>query len=260
MFLRKKGLPHEGELVLCTVTKIQPHGVFVRLDEYEDKSGMIHISEIAPGRIRNIRDFVKEGKVVVCSILRINRERGYIDLSLRRVSEIQKRNKTNEIKQQQKIEKLLEQFAKDAKLDLPKLVSELSSKVLTDYDSLFHCFEDISAGEYSFKDKLGTDYAEKLEEFIKTRIKPTIVEVGGTLKISSYASEGINVIKEGLTKAQEVGGSQTTIRYLGGGAYHLAVQGEDYKQLEGVLDKVIASCTTYFKQNNAVFEFTRSHE
>src|SRR3989338_5126431 len=204
MFLRKKGLPHEGELVLSTVTKIQPHGVFVRLDEYEDKSGMIHISEIAPGRIRNIRDFVKEGKVVVCSILRINRERGYIDLSLRRVSEIQKRNKINEIKQQQKIEKLLEQFAKDTKLELPKLVNELSTKLLIEYDSLFHCFEDISAGEYSLK-ALGTDYADKLEEFIKTRIKPTIVEVGGTLKISSYAPEGINTIKEGLTKAQEVG-------------------------------------------------------
>ena len=62
------------------------------LDEF-DKGGMIHISDVSPGRIRNIRDFVKEDKIVVCQVLRVSRERGYIDLSLRRVNDNQKRKK-----------------------------------------------------------------------------------------------------------------------------------------------------------------------
>ncbi|MEK6948847.1 MAG: S1 RNA-binding domain-containing protein, partial [Nanoarchaeota archaeon] len=60
MLLQKKGFPQEDELVLCTVTKVEFHSVFVTLDEY-GKGGMIHISEVSPGRIRNIRDFVREG-------------------------------------------------------------------------------------------------------------------------------------------------------------------------------------------------------
>ncbi|MEK6869062.1 MAG: S1 RNA-binding domain-containing protein, partial [Nanoarchaeota archaeon] len=49
MLLKKEGFPEEDELVMCTVTKVQFHSVFVTLDEY-DKGGMIHISEVSPGR------------------------------------------------------------------------------------------------------------------------------------------------------------------------------------------------------------------
>jgi len=120
MLLKKEGFPEEDELAICTVTKVQFHSVFANLDEY-GKGGMIHISEVSPGRIRNIRDFVKEGKKVVCKVLRINTDRGHIDLSLRRVTEGQKRNKIDELKQEQKAEKILEFVAKDLKIDVKKL-------------------------------------------------------------------------------------------------------------------------------------------
>ena len=61
MLLKKEGFPEEEELVLCTVLSVYHHSVFVKLDEY-DKKGLIHISEVSPGRIRNIRDYVVEGK------------------------------------------------------------------------------------------------------------------------------------------------------------------------------------------------------
>ena len=75
MLFKKQDFPEEGDLVLCTVTSVQFHSVFVDMDEY-GKGGMIHISEVSPGRIRNIRDFVKEGKKIVCKVLRINQEKG----------------------------------------------------------------------------------------------------------------------------------------------------------------------------------------
>src|SRR3989338_9154007 len=97
MLAKKSGFPEESELVQCTVTSVQSHSVFVMIDEY-GINGMIHISEVAPGRIRNIRDFVMEGKTVICKVLRVNAERGHVDLSLRRVSESQKRNKIAAVK------------------------------------------------------------------------------------------------------------------------------------------------------------------
>ena len=90
MLLRKAGFPEDSELVICTVTKINPGSVFVNIDEY-DRSGLIHISEISPGRIRNIRDYVKEGKKVVCKVLHVDSNKGHIDLSLRRVSDGQRK-------------------------------------------------------------------------------------------------------------------------------------------------------------------------
>ncbi len=102
MAQKKQGFPEENEIVLCTVKKILPHGIFVSLDEYKSQEGLIHISEISPGRVRNIRDFVKEGKRIVCKILRVNKEKNHIDLSLRRVNQAQRINKNTEHKQEQK--------------------------------------------------------------------------------------------------------------------------------------------------------------
>ena len=112
MLYRREGIPEDEEIILCKVTKLFPNSVFVDILEYPGKQGMIHISEISPGRIRNIRDFVVEGKKVVCKVLGVNKERGHIDLSLRRVNENQKRIKINEIKQEQIAEKIVEMIAK----------------------------------------------------------------------------------------------------------------------------------------------------
>ena len=59
MFYKKNGLPNPNDFVICTVKNILHHSVFVNLDEYNNLEGLVHISEIAPGRIRNIRDFLK---------------------------------------------------------------------------------------------------------------------------------------------------------------------------------------------------------
>ena len=107
MLFKKQGFPEESELVLCTVTSVQYHSVIVDIEEY-GRSGLIHISEVSPGRIRNIRDFVKEGKKVVCKVLRVKEEKGYIDLSLRRVNESEKRRKIESIKREQNAEKIVE--------------------------------------------------------------------------------------------------------------------------------------------------------
>src|SRR3989344_529510 len=145
MLLKKTGFPQEEELVLCTVTAVQYSSVFCTLDEYGARTGMIHISEVAPGRIRNIREFVKEGKKIVCKVLRINTERGHIDLSLRRVTEMQKRTKTDSIKNEQRAEKIVEQLAHQLKEPIEVLYKLVAEKILPSYAYLHQCFEEVAA-------------------------------------------------------------------------------------------------------------------
>ena len=116
MVLKKEGIPEEGEIVLCTVNKILYHAIFVNLDEYNNTEAMVHISEIAPGRIRNLRDYVSEGREIICKVLRIDREKGHIDLSLRRVNSHQRQEKLDEIKQELKSESLIKNLAKKLNL------------------------------------------------------------------------------------------------------------------------------------------------
>jgi len=146
-----KRLPEEGELVKCTVTSVQSHSIFVRIDDY-GINGMIHISEVAPGRIRNMRDYVVEGKSVICKVLRVNLERGHVDLSLRRVSESQRRNKVNEIKKEKLAEKLVEVVAFNLNMKSEELYSAISEKVHEHFYLLFECFSEVARGNFSISE------------------------------------------------------------------------------------------------------------
>ena len=131
----------------CTISSVQSHSVFVRLDEYNN-NGMIHISEVAPGRIRNIRDFVVEGKSVICKVLRVNQERGHIDLSLRRVSESQKRTKVNELKKEKLAVKLTEVVATNLNMEPEKVYASVAEKARDHFYLLFECFSEIAKGAF----------------------------------------------------------------------------------------------------------------
>jgi translation initiation factor 2 subunit 1 len=238
MLLKKQGLPEEGDLVLCTVTNVQSHCVFARLEEY-GFAGMVHISEIAPGRIRNIRDYVKEGKIIVCKVLRVNRERGQVDLSLRRVSENQHKVKINEVKQEQRAEKMIETAAKEMKADLNETYEEVSKHIFEKYPTIFSCFTDVVKGECNLE-SLGIPkkIAVPLLQVVTLRLKPQQVVTQMDVKIQSYDPDGVDIVKSALKKAQDFGAE---VKYIAAGNYRLIAKAPDYKAAEKMLEKASAS-------------------
>ena len=74
-------MPEQGEIILATVTKVMDHGAYVTLDEYDDIQGFLHISEIAPGWIRSVSRFVKDGEKKVLLVKKVKSKD--IDLSLK---------------------------------------------------------------------------------------------------------------------------------------------------------------------------------
>ncbi|MFC1753532.1 translation initiation factor IF-2 subunit alpha [Thermoproteota archaeon] len=247
MLALKEGLPEEGELVICTVTKIYPTSVFVEMDEYE-KQGMIHISEISPGRIRNIHDYVKEGKKVVCKILRLDMQRGHVDLSLRRVSESQRRGKVNELKQEQTAEKIVEFVAKKLKTELRPLYEQIASKVFEKYPGLYPCFEEAVTDKTALKKAgISDKIAKELQELIEQRIKPPEIELKGILSLKSYASDGVDKVKESLKAAQSAT-KDAKIAYLGGGNFSISVISDNYKDAEKALQNAVDAAVDKIKK------------
>ena len=256
MLFKKQGFPEDEELVLCTVTAVQYHSIFAKLDEY-DRTGLIHISEVAPGRIRNIRDYVVEGKKVVCKVLRINKEKGHIDLSLRRVNDAQKRQKLNQIKQEQLAERIVENVAKQQKKDFQKLYNEVTDKLFEKYPSLFAAFDDVSNEKLKLEKIFDKKLAKDLTENIIQRIKPPEVKVGGELKLTSYAPDGVNVIKNILQKAESVSG-KPKIKYKGAGSYGIIITSDDYKKAEKVLKNAVENVMELAKKEKVTAEFNRA--
>lgn len=243
---------------MCTVTKIHSNSVFVDIDEYDNKRAMLHISEVSPGRIRNLRDFVKEGKVIVCVVLRVDMERGLIDVSLRRVNDNQKREKLNEVKQEQMAEKMVEFLAKELKIDFGKLYAEITPAIFKEYGSLYHCFEDVALKDASLA-KLGirSEIEVPMTAMIKQRIKPIKLNLGGKLTLNTYQGDGIDAIKRILGEAVDMQKGAITIKYLGAGTYRLNIVTEDYKNGEKLLEKITSFVEKEIKKSKGVYLFER---
>ena len=252
MFYKKQGLPEIGEIVICTVKRVLPDSVFVELDEY-DKEAMIHISEVAPGRIRNIRDFVKESKKVVCKVLNINKEKGYVDLSLRRVNQAQKIHKNNEYKQEQKAEKILQDLSKKLKIELKEVYEKAGYKILEKYNTLTNCFNEIVNDKTELKElKIDDEVRENLIKIVKEKIKPPKVEIIATLKFETDSGKGIEIIKKALSA-----NNNAEISYVSAPNYRLKVTSGDYKTAEGIIKKLQEDITDFAKKNKARFELIR---
>lgn len=250
MFYKKAGLPRESEIVLCTVSKLTYHSVFVNLNDYPNKTAMLHISEVSPGRIRNIRDYVKEGKVIVCKVLKMDEKRNHIDVSLRRVSESQRRLKIDLMKQEQKSEKIIEFIAKDLKQEPEKLYSKLFKLISKDYDYLHEAFNDVIINEFDLSILgLPEKTSTLLEEVIRQRIKPPEVYIKAKLHIECYEKSGVIVIRDLLNSLIEIDPEKVSIKYLGGGSYAISMFAEIYDEIQPYYDTIVSNLKTAESKN-----------
>ena len=74
-----------GNILEGKVTGITDFGAFIELPD--GKSGMVHISEVAPVYVSKISEFLKEGQTVKVKVLSVNEENGKISLSIKKASE-----------------------------------------------------------------------------------------------------------------------------------------------------------------------------
>lgn len=73
----------KGRIIRGTVSGIESYGVFVSCDDYY--TGLIHISEISRGFVKNITDFVKIGDLIYVEVLDVDEELGHLKLSIKNI-------------------------------------------------------------------------------------------------------------------------------------------------------------------------------
>ncbi|HLS09682.1 S1 domain-containing post-transcriptional regulator GSP13 [Lentibacillus sp.] len=74
-----------GEILEGKVTGIQPYGAFVALDD--ETQGLVHISEITHGYVKDINDYLTVGDDVKVKILNVDAENNKVSLSIRATQE-----------------------------------------------------------------------------------------------------------------------------------------------------------------------------
>ena len=218
-------IPEQGEIILATVTKVMDHGAYVTLDEYDDIQGFLHISEIAPGWIRSVNRFVKDGEKKVLLVKKV--KAGDIDLSLKQVSKDQKKQKLKEVKKYEKGKTLLQNVQDKTKLT-DEESEKIEDKMYTKFDSVYDAFMEIARnGIDVIKElKLAKKTTSVIEE-ICSKIKLPSVEIRGIMEITNNKSDGVEIIKKTLLDVIKKD-STMDITYLGAPKYRISITSEDF--------------------------------
>lgn len=260
--MTNENYPEEGELVVCTVTEVVDFGAFVELEEYGNKEGLIHISELASGWIKHVRDHVQEEQKVVCKVLEVNPNRKQINLSLKDVNEHQKREKIQEWKNEQKGNRWLELVAQELDNDPQEFKEKITPKLIKEYDGLIYkAFEDaaLNGAEKLKEIGLSDGEAEAFTNIALDNVEIPYVEVTGFLELRSHAPRGVKKIKKALKEAQKVEKKNVEVElsYVGAPYYRIHVKAPDYKIAENVLSETKEKAIEKIQKLSGKGEFHR---
>jgi len=238
--MKFSGWPEPGELAVGTVEEIEDFGVFVDLEEYEDKRGLIHISEVASGWIKNVRDHVNEGQTTVVKVLEVDEDAQQINLSLKDVNDHQRKEKIQEWKAEQKADNWMEiAFGEDF---ADEEYTAIANAFLAEFGSLYDGFEQAAIhGESALEETDLTD--EEIEAIVETardNVSVPYVTVTGYVDLTCPEPDGVDVIKEALQAAEGNGEVpeevELDVTYVGSPEYRIEVRAPDYKVAETALE------------------------
>jgi len=233
----------ENQIVLCTVDKILGTTVFVKIEGGGE--GTVTTSEISPGRIRNLRDFVVPGKKIVCKILSIRGDKIY--LSLRRVKQNEKKELLEKVSKEKSYKAILKTVLKE---EAPKIIEEISEK-----QSLIDFFEEAKENPKILDKFVSKSDAEKINKILETK-KDKPKKIKNILTLSSDKPDGIKIIKSILQNATKE--SKVEISYLAAGKYSVSLTGKDFKEIKTEINKVLDEIEKAAKKQSCEFEVKKS--
>ncbi|MFH1364627.1 MAG: hypothetical protein ABIH52_03135 [Candidatus Aenigmatarchaeota archaeon] len=234
--MRKMGNPERNEVVVCQVLKVHPNSVIAKLVEY-DKTGLIHVSEVASKWVRDIRDFVKENQYIVCRVMKIDSNGIY--LSIKRVPRSQASSKLNEYKRDTKSEKMLELIGKKMKKNLDQAYKTIGYDIVEAFGSLTKGFEIAAKNPDLFKSKgIKKEWIDAIIEIVNKNRAQKSYRVTADLIITCHKPDGVKVIKSALSKVK---GDGIQISYVSAPKYSLVGTGSNYKEIENKVETIAES-------------------
>ncbi|MCP4760381.1 MAG: S1 RNA-binding domain-containing protein [archaeon] len=272
MVRKRAPFPVAGELVVGQAETIERMYVYVRLEDYQGINsdgkravGMIHISELANRWIRNVSNYIKLNQRVVLKVLRINEDKGHIDLSLRRVNSEQKISRMNEWKYEVKAENLLRIFSEKIGMDLDEAFEKAGYPLSDEFGELHDAFDDIKENGISVLDSipeldLTEEQKKDLYELIDENTQLHQIEIEGVFEIVLYEGNGIEIIKDAIKAAKSIKHDQYVsfdFHYVGAPTYNFKLSARDYPEAEKLLKKVITTIEKKVKPYNGYIDFLR---
>ncbi|CAL9762276.1 unnamed protein product [Musa acuminata subsp. burmannicoides] len=258
--------PEVDMAVMIQVKNIADMGAYVSLLEYNNIEGMILFSELSRRRIRSISSLIKVGRQEPVMVLRVDRDKGYIDLSKRRVSEEDIQACEERYNKSKLVHSIMRHVAETLDIDLEDLYVHIAWPLYRKYGHAFEAFKVVVTDPDSVLDSLtrvvkevGADGQEvtkvvpavtpevkdALVKNIRRRMTPQPLKIRADIEMKCFQFDGVLHIKEAMRKAEAAGNDDcpVKIKLVAPPLYVLTTQTLDKEQGISVLNNAVKACT-----------------
>lgn len=209
--------PEIESVVMVNVRNIADMGAYVSLMEYNNIEGMILLSELSRRRIRSIHKLIRVHRNEVVMVLRVDKEKGYIDLSKRRVSPEDVAACEDRFNKAKAVHGVLRHVAERRKFYLEDLYVKIGWPLYKKYGHAFDAFklaisDDKNVGDPFEELDIPQDLKEELRTYILRRLAPQPVKIRSDIEVSCFTYEGIDAIREALSAGMAVGTENSSIK------------------------------------------------
>ncbi len=212
--------PEIDDVVLVNVRSIEDMGAYVHLQEYNNIEGMILLSELSRRRIRSINKLIRVGRVEPVVVIRVDKDKGYIDLSKRRVSAEDIERCMEVVSKAKAVNSILRHVAAVLGYKSNDELEELYRKTAWHFEaktkkkgSSYDWFKQ-AVQDPSLLDECGLDEETKnvLLENIQQKLTQQAVKIRADVEVSCYTYEGIDAIKAALRAGIARGSEDVPVR------------------------------------------------
>lgn len=219
--------PEIDELVMVNVRSIAEMGAYVSLLEYNNIEGMIMLSELSRRRMRSINKHIRVGKNEVVMVLRVDKEKGYIDLSKRRVDPEDILKCEDRYNKAKTVHGVLRQVAQHEKVPLEDLYRNVAwplyKKFKTEKSSedekrieYMHCYDVFRMGITDARVFDGLELTDKVKQQlmnqVERRLTPQPIKIRSDIEVTCFTYEGIEAIRVALSAAQDSGSEDVPVK------------------------------------------------
>lgn len=250
---------------MIQVKEIGDVAAHVSLLEYNNIEGMILLSDLSRRRIRSVGSLIKVGRIEPAMVLRVNAEKGYIDLSKKRLSEQDIQFCEERYSKSKLVHSIMRHVAETMNVDLEDLYIHVGWPLYRKYGHAFEAFKAIVNDPDSVLKSLtrevkeigpdgkevtkvvpaiSEDVKNALVGNIRRRMTPQPLKIRADIELKCFEFDGVLHIKEAMRKAEAVGTKECPVKMklVAAPAYVLNTQTLDKDQGIKILTKAIAAC------------------
>ncbi|PLB53276.1 putative eukaryotic translation initiation factor 2 alpha subunit [Aspergillus steynii IBT 23096] len=197
--------PEVDSYVMVNVKQIAEMGAYVKLLEYDNIDGMILLSELSRRRIRSIQKLIRIGRNEVVIVLRVDKEKGYIDLSKRRVSPEDVTKCEERYNKSKAVNSIMRHVAEATQTPLETLYQTIGWPLNRKYGHSHDAFKISITNPDVWNDiEFPNENVKKeLTQYIGKRLTPQPTKVRADIEVTCFGYDGIDAVKNALRTAEE---------------------------------------------------------